>query len=133
MKNTINARLVELQGRVIDAHPGSDKRIPKSLRCAVTDELVGDEALITPSDYETLLSAPFEVDTLLEQAAKPDCLFSAFPEADNLFEVTNNVNLHKIENTIDLHDEIGGRPDESSNVEVVTAQEVFSFKLCGRV
>ena len=87
---------------------------------------VGEVALILPSDYETLLSAPLEVDTLMDQAANPFCLFDAFPEADLSVEVSNDINLYKVENANDLHG-IGGMPTESFAVEVAAGQEVLRF------
>ena len=78
--------------------------------CAVTDELAGDEALISSNDFETLLAAPFDVKIDVKPTEKPDWLFSkpSFLScaqkqcAVNVVSSTNNSEPPNNSNTIKL-------------------------------
>ena len=74
---TIQAKLVEIQAKISSGSSDDiDAGMPVSICCAVTDELVGDEALISSSDFDCLSSAPSFISLDVKPTAKPDWLFA---------------------------------------------------------
>ena len=120
--NTIKANLIEIQCRISDDQVYPEKRLPVSLCCAVTDELIGDEALISSADFETLMTAPNEVVLKVERVSRPDWLF-AHPETVKLVNIQDK-NSNKDENSIETH-RPGAKLDRSSTENIITSQEIL--------
>ena len=78
----IKATLVEVQAVVSDIHEEGE-RMPVALCCAVTNELVGDSALITVSDMQILDDAHLFVNLPVQPEAKPAWLYN---QPDKTFE-----------------------------------------------
>ena len=97
-------------------------RIPVSICCAVTDELVGEEALISSGDFDSLMSAPSAVTLNVYRVTRPDWLVVDHT-ADDLVNEGDCMYINKVSSA-----KPGGVDGQNSNLSsstILTSQEIL--------